>query len=354
MSTPGLHTTVTRMWQRRGPLALLFTPLSLLFYLLWWVRRLIWRTGLCRPETLPVPVIVVGNLVAGGSGKTPLVLWLFDALRAAGMHPGIISRGYGGTGSAHGMLVDAATPAQQGGDEPCLLAQRTGQTLAIGRDRVAAARRLLQHLPECNVLISDDGLQHLRLPRQFEIVVFDRRGAGNGWLLPAGPLREPLARLQQIDALVCNGCSSAAMTGLKEQVLPPQFQMQLQAQAAWQLLAPSQQRPLASFVHQNILAAAGIGDPARFFAMLTAQGLPCETLALPDHYAFADNPFAGHPAEIILITEKDAVKCSTLADPRIWVVPVRAEINSEIAAVQNTAASAVSLVSLLIEKLNSD
>ncbi len=350
MSTPGLHTTVTRMWQRRGPLALLLVPLSLLFYLLWWMRRWIWRSGLRTPETLPVPVIVVGNLVAGGSGKTPLVLWLFDTLRAAGMHPGIISRGYGGTGSAQGMLVDATTPAYQGGDEPCLLAQRTGQAIAIGRNRVAAARRLLQHLPECNVLISDDGLQHLRLPRQFEIAVFDRRGAGNGWLLPAGPLREPLTRLQQLDALVCNGCTSTDISGLEQHVLPPQFQMQLQAQAAWQLIQPHQQRPLASFAHQSILAAAGIGDPARFFAMLATQGLQCATLALADHYAFADNPFAGHPAEIILITEKDAVKCRTLADARIWVVPVRAEI----ATVQNAAASTVSLVSLLMAKLNSD
>ncbi|TAK91816.1 MAG: tetraacyldisaccharide 4'-kinase [Burkholderiaceae bacterium] len=349
MAASSLHARINNLWQRRGFAAILLTPISLVFFLLWLGRQCLRRCGVLRTETLPVPVIVVGNLVAGGSGKTPLVLWLFDALRAAGWQPGIIARGYGGSGSRDGLLVDAQTPAAQGGDEPCLLAQHTSQPVSIGRDRVQAARRLLQHLPQCDVLISDDGLQHLRLPRQFEIAVFDTRGAGNGWLLPAGPLREPLRRVQQLDALVCNGCDSDDIASLRGLSLPPQLRMELRMQDAWQLIDPSRHRPLSSFADQQVLAAAGIGDPSRFFAMLAAQGVQCATLPLPDHYAYVDNPFADHTEEIILITEKDAVKCRaghTMAhDARIWVVPVRAELH---------AAKQLSLISMLMKKLNSD
>lgn len=353
-----LHQRLPKLWRQRSLVTSLLFPLALLFQGSLQLRRWACRIGLLKVGTLPVPVVVVGNIIVGGSGKTPLVVWLFEALRAAGKKPGIISRGYGGTGSAAGMLVNADTPAAFGGDEPCLLAKLTEQAVAIGRDRVAAAELFLRHFPECDVLISDDGLQHIRLPRQFEIVVFDTRGIGNSWLLPAGPLREPLNRLCSVDALVFNGNSNGNLTDGSKNVIgqfikpgnrPAQFQMQLEAQDAYQLIDPTQRRSLASFTEQRILAAAGIGDPARFFSMLQNHGMHIEALPLPDHYDFSSNPFTHHPAQVILMTEKDAVKCRTLKnlqDPRIWVVPVRA-------IVQPAVADAPDLVADLLEKLSS-
>ena len=338
-----LHQVLPKLWRQRSLFTVLLLPFAGLFYGLSTLRRWAYRLGLLKVAQLPVPVVVVGNITVGGSGKTPLVIWLFEALRAAGKKPGIISRGYGGSRSSAGMLVHPDTPAAQGGDEPCLLARLTDQAVAIGRDRVAAAELLLRHLPECDVLISDDGLQHLRLPRQFEIVVLDARGVGNGWLLPAGPLRESPARLQQVDALVLNGFNP-----FKQSIFPPQFQMQLQPQNAYQLIDPTQQRSLASFTEQTVLAAAGIGDPARFFGMLQNHGVRIEALPLPDHYDFSSNPFAQHPAQIILITDKDAVKCRALngfQDARIWVVPVRAVLQNI------TANTPADLLTALLKKL---
>lgn len=336
-----LHRLLPKLWQQRNLIAALLLPWTVLYRAIASVHRGLYRSGIFKIASLPVPVIVVGNITVGGSGKTPLVLWLFEALRAAGKNPGIISRGYGGSGSAAGMLVFADTSPTQGGDEPCLLAQHTGQAVAIGRDRVAAARLLLSYLPACDVLISDDGLQHLRLPRAFEIAVLDTRNIGNGWQLPAGPLRESSARLQQVDAIVLNG-----LRPLQNLMTTPQFHMQLCVQATYQLIDPTQQRHLATFRPHTILAAAGIGNPARFFNLLRDQGLSVETLALPDHYDFSSQPFARHPAQIILITEKDAVKCRALGwqDARIWVVPVRA-------TVQATQANRPALSAAILQRL---
>jgi len=308
---------------RRGLFAYAMLPLSCLFGRIAAARR---RAYLDHPEKIqrvPVPVIVVGNIFVGGTGKTPLTIWLVQALRDAGFHPGVISRGYGADNSVVKSVTVLSSPLDVG-DEPLLIAQRAQCPLVVGRDRVAAATALLEAHPEVNVIVSDDGLQHYRLARDIEIVLFDNRGVGNGWLLPAGPLRETASR--QRDFTVVNGSLPAPG------VSPDAFQMQLCADSAEQLRDPAQRSPLSSFNGvAPILAAAGIGNPARFFTTLRDAGLQFERLALPDHHDFAENPFADSAAEIILITEKDAVKCrqhETLKnDPRIWVVPVTAQID---------------------------
>lgn len=321
-----LEATLGRAWLRRGPLACALWPLSLLFGALGALRRALYRGGLLASHRLPVPVIIVGNIFIGGTGKTPLTIWLAEALRAAGFTPGILSRGHGGAGSAP-RLVGADALAAEVGDEPLLMARRSGCPVMVGRDRPAAARALLEHDRRIDVLISDDGLQHYALQRDVEIMLFDSRGAGNGWLLPAGPLREP--RRRRRDFTVVNG--SVAPQGLAG----PLFFMQLAGDSAEQLVERNRRLPLAALRGQRLAAAAGIGNPGRFFATLRAAGLDFAELPLPDHHDFRDDPFAGVDAQIILITEKDAVKCAQIEnlkhDPRLWVVPVTAQLDAALA-----------------------
>ncbi|MFA9217906.1 MAG: tetraacyldisaccharide 4'-kinase [Sphingomonadaceae bacterium] len=309
-------------------------PLSLLFRALSGVRAVLYRAGLLRSTRLPVPVVVVGNIFIGGTGKTPLTIWLVQALQQAGLRPAVISRGHGSDGAAPRAVTPAST-AQQVGDEPLLIAQRTGCPVMVGRDRAATGRALLAAHPDINILITDDGLQHYALQRDVEIVLFDGRGAGNGWLLPAGPLREPRSRRR--DFTVINAPQLTpdllASVGAPAQV----GQMQLVGEVAEQLGDRSQRRTLASLQQPGlrIVATAGIGNPARFFGMLRRAGLEFTELALPDHHDFLDRPFAGLQADLILMTEKDAVKCAQIEelrdDPRLWVVPVTARITAALA-----------------------
>jgi len=326
-----LESTLTRAWRGRGPLALALWPLSLLFRLLAALRVRLFRAGLLQSDRLPVPVIVVGNIFIGGTGKTPLTIWLAEQLRAAGMRPGVISRGHG-SAESEAREVTAASGAREVGDEPLLIAARTGCPVVVGRRRAAAGRRLLALHPEVDVLIADDGLQHYALQRQVEIVLFDGRGTGNGWTLPAGPLREPPSRRR--DFTVVN--TPELTPALAAAVGGRPYQMRLAGGVAERLAAPGERQPLAAFQGRRILAAAGIGNPGRFFAMLRAAGLEPVELALPDHHDFLDDPFRGVDADVILITEKDAVKCRQLEninnDPRLWVVPVAAQIDPALAA----------------------
>lgn len=314
-------------WLTRGLTARLLLPLAGLFGLLAGLRRRLYRAGLLRVASLPLPVIVIGNIFIGGTGKTPLVIWLARKLSAAGLHPGVVSRGYGGQGDAVREVLPDSPPGLAG-DEPVLIALRAQCPVVVGRDRVAAARHLMRLHPQVDVLLSDDGLQHYRLPRLLEMVVFDSRGVGNGWLLPAGPLREPAAR--ERDYTVVNGADCAP--GVEGRV----FRMQLEPGNAWQLQEPSARQPLATLcAGKQVLAAAGIGNPARFFDMLGEIGLQFEALPLADHHDFSRNPFAGHAAQVILITEKDAVKCrlnpELKNDTRLWVVPVSAALDPTLA-----------------------
>ncbi|MGV7210584.1 tetraacyldisaccharide 4'-kinase [Oxalobacteraceae bacterium A2-2] len=331
-----LERILTRSWQRRGPLACALWPLSLLFRALSAVRAALYRLGVYRSARLPVPVVVVGNIYIGGTGKTPLTIWLVQALRAAGLRPGVVSRGFGGQGGAATEVMDGSA-ARQVGDEPLLIRQRTGCPVVVGRDRAAAGRALLAAHPEVDVLVTDDGLQHYALARDVEIILFDGRGAGNGWLLPAGPLREPRSRRR--DYTVVNTPEltpqlAAAVAGPG----PAPFQMMLAGGHAEQLCDRVRRLPLADLAGPGlrIVAAAGIGNPGRFFSMLRAAGLAFEELPLPDHHDFLDRPFAHVRADLILMTEKDAVKCAQIEeisnDPRLWVVPVEAQLDAALAA----------------------
>ncbi len=320
-SLASLETVFSREWQRRGWLAWLLLPLSLMFGLITGVRRMLYHIGVFGSHRLPVPVIVVGNIYVGGTGKTPLVIWLASQLREAGFEPGVISRGHGNRASeVHSVLDD--TPVALAGDEPLLIRQHTGVPVVVGRRRVAAAEALLTAHPEVNVLIADDGLQHYALARDVEILLCDERGHGNGWLLPAGPLREAPSR--RFDFRVINGVPSVAENT---------FVMQLQSSQAWQLRDAKTEISLTKLpVHARIAAAAGIGNPTRFFKMLERLGVNLfHALPLPDHFDFSVNPFEHLDADFILITEKDAVKCrhceAIAADPRVWVVPVQAAID---------------------------
>jgi tetraacyldisaccharide 4'-kinase len=327
-----LESTFTRAWLRRGPLALALWPLSLLFRLLAALRVALFRAGVLQSERLPVPVIVVGNIFIGGTGKTPLTIWLVEQLRAAGLHPGVISRGHGGEGDTGPREVMAASNAREVGDEPLLIANRTGCPVVVGRRRAQAGRLLLERHPEVNVLVTDDGLQHYALRRDVELVLFDGRGVGNGWTLPAGPLREPASRRR--DVTVVN--TPELTPALAKAVGGRPWQMRLAGEYAEQLCDPQQRAPLSALKNKRIVAAAGIGNPGRFFTMLKAAGLDIHELPLPDHHDFLDDPFRNLNADLILITEKDAVKCRQLEhlnnDPRLWVVPVAAQIDPALAA----------------------
>ncbi len=306
--------------------ALFAIPLSFLFGLIAGLRRAFYRRGWMRVQRLPVPVIVVGNLTVGGAGKTPLTLALVEWLRAAGYTPGIVSRGYGGNARLPEPVTARSDPVQVG-DEPVLLARRAGCPVWIGRKRPDAARQLLSAHPEVDVLIADDGLQHLALARDIELVVVDAaRGFGNGRLLPAGPLREPLFRLALVDAIVINGEETPALPAT-----PPHFRMRINGSQFVNLAHPDCQVTAAHFLSDqagdSLHAIAGIGHPERFFRQLAHLGLEVSPHAFPDHHAYAA---ADLPAGCVLMTEKDAVKCAALGEQTarsdLWFLAVDADV----------------------------
>ena len=313
-----------------GVLFNLLTPVSWLFHLLVAGRRQAYRRGWLAAEALPVPVVVVGNIVVGGAGKTPLTLYLARQLRAAGCHPGIVSRGYGGSASAV-MAVAADASADLVGDEPLLLARDSACPVWIGRDRVAAARALLRTHPECDVILCDDGLQHYRLARDVEIAVCDVRGLGNGRLLPVGPLREPRQRLRQVSAVVGNGMAAELLFngGGKP---PPVFRMDLEPGPFEHLHDPSRRCSAADLAGRKLYAMAGIGHPQRFFRTLAELGLEVEARAFPDHHAYtaADLDFARDG--VLLTTAKDGVKCAAIYGGEAWVLPVAATVTPDLSA----------------------
>ncbi|MDK9724490.1 MAG: tetraacyldisaccharide 4'-kinase [Sterolibacteriaceae bacterium MAG5] len=310
-------------WQKRGPAALALLPLAFFFSVLVSLRRRAYRAGWLRRVRLPVPVVVVGNIAVGGAGKTPIVLALVQAMQAAGRHPGIVSRGY--RGSVEGVReVRADDGAEQVGDEPLLLKGRCGCPVFVGRDRAAAGAALLAAYPDCDVIVSDDGLQHYRLARDVEIAVIDGRMLDNHWMLPAGPLRESPARLAGVDAIVRNGDVAVAVHGV------PTFQMTLVGDRFVRLDAPDQCAAADDLRGARLHAVAGIGNPRRFFDHLAALGLAVVPHAFPDHHRYAapDLDFQG---DAILATEKDGVKLRGLAKLPVWVLPVEARIEPDLA-----------------------
>ena len=305
---------------RATPLALLLAPLAALFGGIVALRRALYGAGL-RARTHPgVPVIVVGNIGVGGAGKTPLVLALAAALRARGFHPAVISRGSGRRGAAARAVHDDDR-AEDVGDEPLLLARR-GLPVAVAARRIAAARCILAAAPATDVLIADDGLQHYALARDVEVAVVDgTRAFGNGLLLPAGPLREPRARLAVVDAVVVNGA------GTPLDVPEAAHRMTLVPEGFVRVADAAERVPPTHFAGRRAHAVAGIGHPERFFATLRALGVEVVPHAYPDHHRFTPDDLAWPGPEAILMTEKDAVKCTRFAGARCWYLRVNATID---------------------------
>ena len=310
---------IARIWSGESPLWLLLLPLSWLYGLVSGLIRLSYKLGLKKAWHAPVPVVVVGNLTAGGNGKTPVVSWLVEKLQQQGIRVGVVSRGYGGKAETYPLLLDRDTTTAQAGDEPVLIFQRTGAPVAVSPIRTDAVKALLAAHP-LQLIITDDGLQHYRLARDKEIVVIDGvRRFGNGWWLPAGPMRERASRLKSVDAIVTNG--GKALAG--------EIPMRLQPGLAVNLLTGER---LALPELHNVVAMAGIGHPPRFFATLENSGLqPIKTVALADHQALtlADVEALTAPGQTLIMTEKDAVKCRAFAKSNWWYLPVDAELSGE-------------------------
>ncbi|OZI48017.1 tetraacyldisaccharide 4'-kinase [Bordetella genomosp. 5] len=319
---------LARHWARRGWLARLLQPLAAIAERVVAAKRAAYRDGRRTAWRAPVPVVVVGNIYVGGTGKTPVVIAVAEGLRALGWHPGVVSRGYGVKIEGEPRVGQGEVDPARFGDEPALIAARTGAPISVHPRRADAAAALLRTHPEVDVIVSDDGLQHLALARDLEIVVQDARGIGNGLMLPAGPLREPPSRLDEVDAIVTNDATTPAPPATA--ATPRRVTMHLEPTRVTQLTT-GDPRPLSAFAAlpaARLAAVAGIGNPARFFATLAAAGVhPATTLGLPDHYAYTSSPFAGLSADTILITAKDAIKCAALTDPRLWVVEVGARFS---------------------------
>ncbi|MHB1085294.1 MAG: tetraacyldisaccharide 4'-kinase [Thiobacillus sp.] len=303
------------LWARTGVLTVLLLPLAALFAAVSGMRRLAYRRGWLTAMSVGVPVIIVGNITAGGSGKTPLVIWLVNWLRSQGYRPGVISRGYGGT--ARGCVeVQADSLSAQVGDEPLLIRIKTDAPVVVGRDRVAAARTLLARHPGVDMIVSDDGLQHYRLQRDIELAVIDAEtGLGNGWPLPAGPLREPPGRLRSVDAVIQVVRGSAQPRS--NQPLTA-WRVDYTAGKAYCLGEPHVKKGLGELPSRDWLAATGIGRPQGFFDMLQSQGIRFTPRAFADHHAFQPQDLPADGA--VLMTEKDAVKCNSFAGTDWWAV----------------------------------
>ena len=315
---------------------IILIPLSWLFGIIVFLRKYLYQHGWLKSYRLNVPVIVVGNINVGGTGKTPLVIWLAEQMKLAGYKPGIISRGYGGSAQQVIEVLPDSNPIEAG-DEAVLIAARTNCPVFVSADRVSAGQDLLKTYPECNIIISDDGLQHYRMQRDVEIVVYDSvKGFGNGALLPAGPLRESKARLEAVDAVVSNGADSRESLKCFNPVV-----MQLVATDFYMLDDVQKKSSARAFAQQKVFAVAGIGNPQRFFDQLSDLGLQFQSRAYADHYIFQAKDFEHINADVVLMTEKDAVKCRAFAEPNFWVLPVSAVVND-------------GLMPVVLNKLNSN
>ena len=303
-----------KFWYRRGLLAWLLWPASVVFAVFVLTRRVLYWLRILRSVHPGIPVIVVGNLTVGGSGKTPLVIWLAEFLKSKGWTPGIVSRGYGAKVDSP-RAATMASDAKEVGDEPVLLARRAGCPVWVGPDRVRVAATLRGAEPKVDVLILDDGLQHYRMRRDLEIAVVDARGFGNGFRLPAGPMREGRLRLKTVDAVVSHG---AEVEG---------FTMVLEGDAVHRMTDARERQPLKSFAGQEVHAVAGIGDPNRFFLALGRAGIKVLPHPFPDHHSFTPRDLEFGDGLPVMLTEKDAVKLRRVARPDWWVLPVTARLD---------------------------
>lgn len=308
-------------WYSKNIISLLLIPLSWVFRVLAWLRRLMYRFGLRDIQSMPVPVIIVGNISVGGTGKTPLTIWLINCLQQAGYHPGIISRGYRGRATHWPQQVRADSDPVMVGDEAVLLAQRCGCPVAVDPKRVVAAQALLKY-NDCDVIVADDGLQHYALGRDIEIVVIDGvRSFGNGRCLPAGPLREPVRSLRDKDYIVVNGGCA----------VDREFLMTLQAENIYQVNAENKIIDMDTLRKSQLHAVAGIGYPRRFFDQLRSMGFDFIEHAFPDHYVFSEDDLNFDDNLPVIMTEKDAVKCRRFAPDQFYYLRVEARLDKRLA-----------------------
>jgi len=311
--------TLDAYWYSQNPLAWMLLPVSWFYCSLSLLRRFLYRTGILKSYKIPVPLVIIGNISVGGTGKTPLLIALCELLKKQGIRPGIVSRGYGGNFTGERLVDDSDTPFSIG-DEPFLIAQRTQCPVSVGKNRVAAAELLLKH-HSCDVLLSDDGLQHYRMRRDIEIAVIDvDRHFGNGYCLPSGPLREPVGRLKQVDLIVHHGLTTHNNSFVLE------FSDAVN-------LVTGETRSVASFSNAAVHAVAGIGHPERFFEQLTKTGLNLIKHAFPDHHVYTKNDLnydRSGEKKSLLMTEKDAVKCRVFSTEDCWAVPVTAELSDNL------------------------
>ena len=311
------------LWYRPPRLAYALIPVALIYRCITGLRRALYRWRMLPRTRLGVPVIVVGNITVGGTGKTPLTLWLVERLAAQGLHPGVVCRSYAATATTPNRVQPGDDPRMKG-DEAALIATRVKCPVWSGPDRVATARAMLAHDAHVDVVVCDDGLQHYALDRDCEIAVIDAmRGFGNGLALPAGPMREPRARLRTVHAVVTNG--SNAITALPQEV--PHFRMSLQGAELRNVTDPGRVASPGELAGKKLVAIAGIGNPRRFFDHLDSLGLTFEAHAFPDHFEYRPSDLHSLQADAVLMTEKDAIKCARFEDPRLWMLPVSAAVS---------------------------
>jgi len=323
-------TWIERSWYRRAKWLYLLLPLSWLFQIITSIRRKLLLRSAAEVET-PVPIVVIGNISVGGTGKTPLLISLCQALQAKGLNPGVISRGYGGSASQAPLLVDDTTSAAESGDEPALIAEQCRVPVVVDPDRLRAYRHLVNN-HTVDVVISDDGLQHYRLPRQVEIAVVDgSRLFGNGLCLPAGPLRESLRRLREVDLLVVNGGAAvpiSELSGALNMTLAPRRLENLKT-------GESRSFAGAPFkLGDQVQAVAGIGNPERFFDSVRELPYPVSCHPFPDHHAYRRDDFAEHGIDMgrpIVMTEKDGIKCRSFATDQFWVLKIEVVLDADLA-----------------------
>ena len=308
--------SLDQYWYSKNPVAIFLWPISFVFYLLSFLRRLAYKFRLFKSVTVAKPVIVVGNISVGGTGKTPLIIELSRMLISWGYKVGVISRGYGGHGPWPHQLDDIST-AESSGDEPVQIFQRTGVPVVVGPDRIADAQMLIDN-NEIDILLADDGMQHYRLNRDLELIVIDaERQFGNGFMLPAGPLREPVSRLKQSGWAIFNAGNETGDQGYAFKIVPTVVKN----------LASAEEENIAFFQEKTVHAVAGIGNPQRFFRMLRDNGLNVMEHAFPDHYVYRANDLQFNDSHPVLMTEKDSVKCKNFNNNKLWFVAIDIQLS---------------------------
>ena len=310
--------TLSRLHYSKSLFPLLLFPLSAIFFLIFFIRKYLYQFNFLKSFKLNVPVIVIGNITLGGTGKTPLIIHLAKELKKNGYHPGIVSRGYGAR-SISATEVNQKSDIDEVGDEPILIQKHTHMPVFVSKDRVMAAKALIKKYKKIDVILSDDGIQHYRLMRDVEVLVIDgTRGFGNGYLLPAGPLRELKYKLNDVDVIVCN----------HKKVIDGSYLMKYKSEFLVNLKT-KQKIPLSKVRLGNIHAIAGIGNPDRFFNDLKSLGLVFNSSAYQDHYRFMKKDFKTMSGKNIIMTEKDAVKCEKFAQDNFWYLPIDVDIDSK-------------------------